>query len=84
MKSKHSQRDGWGELISQYGRRVSPSNSSGEGELTSAGRPKFCRSHLKNYSTYLPQILHRACQRCELYKRPKGFFFIYVVVEKFW
>ena len=25
MKSKHTQRDGWGELISRYGRRVSPS-----------------------------------------------------------
>ena len=38
MKSKHTQSDGLGELISRYGRRVSPSNSSGEGELKSAGR----------------------------------------------
>ena len=34
---------------------------------------KFCRSHLKNYSTYLPQILLRACQRCELHKHPGDF-----------
>ena len=38
MVSKHTQRDGWGALISRYGRRVSPSASRGEGELTSAGR----------------------------------------------
>ena len=38
MVSKHAQRDGWGALTSQYGRRVSPSASSSKGELTSAGR----------------------------------------------
>ena len=38
MVSKHAQRDGWGALISRYGRHVSPSASRGDGELTSAGR----------------------------------------------
>ena len=41
MVSKQAQRDGWGALISRYGRRVSPSASRGEGELTSAGRLEF-------------------------------------------
>ena len=41
MKSKHTQRDGWEELISRYGRRVSPSASRGKGELMSAGRLQY-------------------------------------------
>ena len=38
MVSKHAQRDGWGALISRYGRRIFLSASRCEGELMSAGR----------------------------------------------
>ena len=38
MQVRRPECNGWGELISRYGRRVSPSASRGEGELTSAGR----------------------------------------------
>ena len=30
----------------------------------------------KTIQPYLPQILHRACQMCELYKRPGDFFYL--------
>ena len=36
----------------------------------------------RHYSTYSPQILHRACQRCELPKSPGDLFFIFLVLEK--
>ena len=38
MVSKHAQRDGWGALISRYGRRVSPSASRGEGRINVCGQ----------------------------------------------
>ena len=47
MVSKHALRDGWGALISRYGRRVSPSASRGEGELTSAGRLETGKNSFK-------------------------------------
>ena len=47
---EHAQRDGWGELISRYGKRVSPSASHGEGELTSAGRLSLYTLNTKDRS----------------------------------